>query len=183
MNPRSPQPVLPGLVKLFWNDHIIGWSARATTVGMLVAVGVWWVSQDLGAAPPLGATPEAEWSGVVVFGALGFAAFAATVLFLRFQSIRKILREGTVIKGKIEGLTAFARETDRDTHTTGKRHYSYTHYADVAYTFEGKNYQVRLRLPNSGFTFDLANGQSTDLSVLASSPNKPFLRAVYLGRI
>ena len=38
------------------------------------------------------------------------------------------------------------------------------------------------RLPNSGFTFGLVKGGQTDLMVLEWSPDRPLIRAIYLGR-
>ena len=180
---KSIPPSLPGLVSLYRNDLIIGRAANTVGFGLMVAVGMWWASQPVApvdpAAPPPPGAEEAPW--IIAFGLI-LSAVASIVLMWRWLRVKRIFRHGAVIKGMVENLEVSSYTTDSDSNSSTKPTTRHSYYITLRYTAAGAEHKVRLKLPNSGFTFGLMKGKETDLSVLDSAPDKPLIRAVYLGR-
>lgn len=113
-------------------------------------------------------------------GGLALTALGAVFLARRYLLVTKTLREGMIVKAHIEDLDAVAVGSTSGTNI--KPTLKHAHYATFRYTFLGEERKVRMKLPNSGFTFGLAEGGHTELDVLDSAPNDPLVRAVYLGK-
>lgn len=178
----TPQP-LPGLGSLYRSDFTIKRAMHALAFGLLVAVGVQWASQPVAPAnPPVEQMFEPAEVNMISAGGLVLSALGLIVLVWRYLRVKKILGQGAVIKGVVEDIEVFSQETGSDTQPIGKRARTYSYHATLRYTVNGVEKKVRLKLPNSGFTYGMAKGHETDLSVLESAPGKPLIRAVYLGR-
>jgi hypothetical protein len=183
---NSAPPTLPGLYALYRRDLIIEAAINACFFGVFASVGMLWASQPVGPPPPVPTGDEAfnaAMSHYVIVGGLVFAALALLVLIWRYLLVRKILSQGSSIKGMVEEIDVRSREIENSTSTPLKRSYTYTYYAIVRYTLNGVERKVRIKLPNSGFTYAIAKGKETDLLVLESKPKKPLIRAVYLDRL
>jgi hypothetical protein len=179
----SNSPALPSLSTLYWNDRAFGRWAKALGFSLVVAAGMWWASRPVpGALVTENTAFEAELGKAVPPIALAVAGLALVLLILRYLTVKKTFTQGTFIKGLVEDITVYSRELDSDRPLGEKRSYVRTYWVTLAYTFAGKERRVKLKLPNSGFTFGLAKGQETDLVVLESRPEKPLIRSVYLKR-
>lgn len=175
---------LPGLFSLYRNDLTIHRAANAAVFGLVVILGIWWASQPVGpvdpaAPPPMGAE-EVPW--IMGFGGV-LSAVGFIVLMWRWLRVMKIFRHGAVIKGLVEDLEVSTWTTDSDSNISTKPTTRRSYYITLRYTAAGAERKVRLKLPNSGFTYGLVKGKETDLSVLESAPEKPLIRAIYLGRL
>lgn len=181
MNPTPPS--LPGLLSLYWRDFTIRYAMNTAVMALLVALGIPWASQPVSPAqPPVGMSLEAALVEKIAIGGFVFAALAAIILLRRYLWVRKVLSRGTVVNGTVEEIDVYSRRTDDNTHTTRKPTYRYSYFVIVSYFSYGMHRKVRLKLPNSGFVYNMTKGGETDLIVLDSAPDKPLLRAVYLGR-
>lgn len=125
---------------------------------------------------------DAEIGKMVPPIAIAVAVVALVLLILRYLTVKRTFTQGTIIKGLVEDLEVYSREQDTDRSPGQKRSYVRTYWAILVYTFAGKERRVKLKLPNSGFTFGLAKGRETELVLLESRPDKPFIRSVYLKR-
>lgn len=179
---NATPPSLPGLISLYWRDFTIKYAVHAGAMGLLLAGGIQWASQPVSPAQPPVPSLEAALADKVSLGALVLATLAMIVLVRRYQWVRKVLSQGKIVKGTVEEIDVYSRRTDDHTHTSRKPTYTHAYYVTVRYpTFRGER-KVRLKLPNSGFVYGITEGGETDLIVLESAPDKPLLRAVYLGR-
>ena len=97
--------------------------------------------------------------------------------------MKHILAHGAIIQGTVEDLEVISWRPDSDSSTTTKPAYRHSYYATLRYEVRGMERKARLKLPNSGFTFDLVKGRATDLIVLDERPNTPLIRSVYFKRI
>ncbi|HSI65430.1 MAG TPA: hypothetical protein VLE43_20050 [Candidatus Saccharimonadia bacterium] len=174
---------LPSFSTLYWNDFGIRRWANTFGFSLIVAAGVRWATQPVSNAP---ITPDntfdAELGTWVPVGALVVAVVAMVLLVRRYLLVKRTFTQGATIKGIVEHIEISSRENDTDRTPGQKRSYTRTYWADLVYTFAGKERKVRLKLPNSGFTFGLVKGGETDLMVLESRPDKPLIRSVYLRR-
>lgn len=170
----------PSLSTLYWNDFTIRRSVHACVFGLLIAVGIQWASRPVGPVPPPEDSFELMVRDRVSLGGLVLAVVGAVFLARRYAFVTKTLRDGTVIKARVEDLDAVA--TGSISGTNIKPTLKHAHYATFCYTFLGEERKVRMKLPNSGFTFGLIEGGQTELAVLDSAPNNPLARAVYPGR-
>jgi hypothetical protein len=176
-------PSIPSLSTLYWNDFGVGRWAKTFVFSLIAAFGARWATQPAIDAP---ATPDAAFDANlgtwVPVGALVVAAVAMVLLVRRYMLVKKTFAQGSTIKGLVEHIEIFSRENDTDRSPGEKRSYTRTYWADLVYTFAGKERRARVKLPNSGFTFGLMKGGETDLMVLESKPDKPLIRSVYLKR-
>jgi hypothetical protein len=176
---NSAFPSTPSLASLYARDRAFGRAARATIFGLIVAIGMKWASQGITYAPD---APEFEkafavWAQVV---GLGVSALGAIFLVRRHLWVKKVFTRGIAVKGTVENLENHDIGGRKD--SSGKPVANRIYYATVRYEMHGRDRQVSLRLPNSGFVFGLKKGDQTDLMVHDSAPEKPLIRAVYLGR-
>jgi hypothetical protein len=144
---------------------------------------MWWVTRPVpGALVTENTAFDAEIGKMVPPIAIAVAAVALVLLVSRYLAVKKVFSQGTAIKGLVEDIEVYSREQDTDRTAGQKRSYVRTYWATLVYTFAGKERRVKLKLPNSGFTFGLAKGRETELVVLESKPDKPFIRSVYQKR-
>ncbi len=172
----------PSLKKLYWHDHTIRRAANACGFGLMMLAGVWWISR--GPANPLSpedAAFDAAMADWVFVGGVVMIVLGGVVLAWRHRWVKQVLSRGTRVKGMVDDLTTYTRETTDK--TSGQRSRTHSHYAHLRYNLQGAERRVRLRLPGSGFTYNLVKGGETDLMVLESAPDKPLIRSVYCGRL
>ena len=179
---NNPPTTVPSLPKLYWRDFTIRRGATALGMGLMIAIGIWWMAPTSSPHPSVDLSFEIEMGRRVPPVALGLAAIGAMVILWRYLLVRKILTEGATIKGVLEKLDRHATRTNNDEHATVKANYRYSYWATVRYTAGGREHRVTLKLPNSGSTYGLTQGGEVDLSVLESKPAWPLIRIVYLGR-
>lgn len=182
---NSANPSTPSLQSLYWNDVIFKRMVNTCGFAVIVAAGITWASQPMPNAPPpesISFDPAAL--DIVPPIALGVAAVALMIAVWRYLQVQKFFTQGKVVRGTVEELKT---ETWRTTANVDQSHgikykTMHSHYITLRYTMHGKERSVRQKLPNSGFTFGLQQGGEVDLMVLDSMPDKPLIRAVYLGR-
>ncbi len=180
---NNTHPSLPGLVRLYRHDLIIERAAKVAGFGVLVAVGMYWVSQPVSSPPPpIDNSFDVAMAKLASLGGIVMSGLALLILLWRWMRVRKILTEGTVIKGLVEDIDVVVTAwTSSDSHTL-KHKARRSYYAILRYTAQGEERKVRLKMPNSGFVYGLAKGQETDLMVHDSMPEKPLICSIYLGR-
>ncbi len=176
----TPTP-MPGLKHLYRHDRIIAGAAHKIAFGVMVAAGMWWISQP---QPNAVVTPSAaeqafeaqaiQWAAI---GGLVMSAISALVLAWRFARVKKILASGITVKGTVEELGSVAFR--KNSRSTSKPTYRHTRFVNLRYAIHGAEQQVRLWLPNTGFSYGLVEGREIDLLVLETAPRKPLIRAMY----
>ena len=172
---------LPSFSTLYWNDFSFGRWAKTFVFSLIVAIGVRWATQPVPNALVTANTAfDAELGKWVPVGALVVAGLALVLLVRRYLLVKKTFTQGTAIKGLVEDIEVYSREQDTDRSPGQGRSYARTYWVNLVYTFGGMERRVRVRMPNSGFTFGLMKGGETDLVVLQSRPDKPLIRSVYL---
>lgn len=116
--------------------------------------------------------------------ALAVAALALVVAVWRYFRVKKIFTEGALIRGTVVELKTDTWQTSANVDQSHgmKKRTERSYYATLRYTAQGAERTVRQKLPNSGFAFGLKQDGPVDLMVLDSIPDKPLIRAVYLGR-
>jgi hypothetical protein len=170
---------MPSFLLLYARDIPFGRAAWATFFGLVVALGMKWASYGVTPAPD---APEfelafAKWVQVI---GLGVSTLGAIFLGWRYCWVKKVLTRGVTVRGAIEKLESHDIGGRKD--STGKPVANRIYYATVRYEMHGRDRQVSLRLPHSGFVFGLKKGDETDLMILDSAPEKPLIRAVYTVR-
>lgn len=179
---NSTPPTIPGLKSLYWNDAAIRRSANAFGFGLIIAAGMKWASQPVDTGlPPIDNSANLEFAKWVILGGLVLSALGGLILLWRYLWVRKVFTQGITLKGMVENIEVHSWSQESSSSSSSKSVTRYSYYATLRYDMQGKERKVRLKLPNSGFTFGLAKGKETDLVVLDSAPEKPFIRAVYLG--
>lgn len=150
------------------------------TLGLMLAVGIWWVIQ-----PAPNADPTLEPSDTVIYApwisAAGgvLAALSGFILLRRYLLVRKILRHGVIIQGIAEEVER--QDTNMHSNTTTMQTTpTYAYYVTVRYTVRGLERKVRFRLPHSPGTYRIKEGGEVDLLALESAPHRPLIREVYL---
>lgn len=185
MEPSSSSPPkLPSLPALYWCDFTIRRAIRALVFGLLIAIAIPWVTKPIPGTPPTEPTFEVIAAPWLSRGGWALAALSAAILLWRYQRVRTILGQGARIKGVIDELDVYSRTNENASSTTTpfRTPKIHSYYVTIRYPAGGREQKVRLKLPNSGFTFGLAKGGEVDLMVLESAPDKPLIRPVYLGR-
>lgn len=180
MNP--PSPALPSLWSLRARDTIIRRTQNMTIFGILAAVGIQWANQPVPGQPPSAVSLEASTAWLASLGGLVFSAICAFFMIRRYLLVKKILSQGTVIKGMLDDISVHATETNSNDENRTKANYRHSYHAHISYHFLGEDRKVRVKLPFSGFVLGLKKGQETELVVLESLPKRPLIRSVYVGR-
>ena len=181
---NSTPPTIPGIKSLYWNDAAIRRSVNAFVFGLIVAAGMKWASQPVDTGlPPIDNSADLEFAKWVIVGGLVLSAVGGIILLWRYLWVRKVFTHGTTIKGMVEDIDVQSWSESSNSTTTSKSVTRYSYYAILRYDMHGKERKVRLKLPNSGFTYGIAKGKETDLVVLDAAPDKPLVRAVYMGRV
>ncbi len=180
----APNP-LPGLQSLYWMDFTIQRAVLPGALGLMLAAGMWWMTRPIPNAGPQGeVTPEVEYAPWVAAAGLALTAVAWGVLARRYVLVRKILSQGTPIKGTAVVVDRYDMNSHSDSDTAPMQFTpTYVYYVTLRYVVEGVERKVRLRLPYSPGTYGIKEEGEVELLVLAEAPRKPLIRAVYLGGI
>ena len=170
---------------LFWNDSPFKRAVNVAGFAVMVAAGFWWFGRPMPNVPPsVDLTFEHAMAERIPPVALGAAALALIVAVWRWQRVRKIFTEGAVVKGTVVELKTDTWQTSANVDQSHgmKKETRRSHYITFRYTVRGEERTLRRQMPNSGFTFGLKQDGPVDLMVHDSMPDKPLIRAVYLGR-
>lgn len=150
--------------------------------GLILAAGIWWVTQPVSTAvPPVEPPIEVIYGPWVCVGGVVFAALAGLVLMRRYLLVKEILCHGATIKGTVEEMDIY----DTNMHSNTNRIQTtptYAYYVSIRYDVRGFDRKVRFKLFHSPSTYGITKGGEVDLLVLDSAPHKPLIRVVYLGR-
>lgn len=176
---------LPSLKSLYYIDSTIGRAGFTTLFALVAAAGFYWISQPVPSAVKVENSPLEEW--VMQWGpavALTVAALALLILVRRHAWLKKILTQGTPIKGTVEDVTIYEREAPKSENSPAfKTTKIRTYYTVIRYAWKGVENQVRFKLPFSPSTYQITKGGEVDLLILESNPKKPVIRKVYLGGV
>lgn len=182
---NSATPSIPSARSLYRSDFIFKRAVNTCGFAVIVAAGFIWASQPIPNAPPsVDLSFEAAMAKWVPPVAFAVAALALIVAVWRYLRVRKVFVQGAVIRGTVEELkTDIWKTTANVDQSHGTKYRTMrSYYATIRYTAQGAERVVRQKLPNSGFVFGLTQGAAVDLMVLDSMPDRPLIRAVYLGR-
>jgi hypothetical protein len=162
---------------------VIHKAANVVVFGVIVALGMYWVSQPVAPEPPpIDNSFDIEVAKVASLGGLAMSGVALLLLIFRWLRVRKILSEGTLIKGLVEDLHVVETSSTRSDSVSRTRYTRRSCYAVLRYVALQEERTVRLKLPNSGFVYGLVKGQETDLMVHDSTPKQPLICSIYLKR-
>jgi hypothetical protein len=180
---NSTPSSIPGLVWLYWHDLTIQLTANVAAFGAMFVTVAYLVIPP-GTMQPIDDSFEAAMVKPVLLGGIAMTGLALLILVSRWTRVRKILREGTVIKGFVEAFQVIITEkSDRDSYIAKpsiRRSYHHTVY--LRYSMHGEERQVSFQMTNSGHYYGLVKGQETDLMLLDSMPNDPLICSIYLGQ-
>jgi hypothetical protein len=180
---NNTPPFFPGLVLLYRHDLIIRRTANVAGFGVLVAVGMYWVSQPVSSLPtPIDNSFDVAMMKVASLGGIVMSGLALLILLWRWMRLRRILTEGIVIKGLVEDIDVVATRWRNSNSHSLKQQSRHSYFAILRYTAQGEERKVRLKMPSSGFVYGLAKGQETDLMIHDSMPDKPLICSIYLRR-
>ena len=173
---------MPSLRALYYADFTIRRALTPMIMGLMLAIGIWWVVK-----PMPNAVPTAELSTTALYapwisaGVVVLAVFAGAVVVRRYLLVRKIHSHGVCIRGTVEAMDRH----DTNMHSNTSRMETgatYVYYVTIRYAVHGIERTIRLRLPHSFGTYGIKEGGEVDLLVLEWMPQKPIIRAVYQER-
>ncbi|MBV6391786.1 MAG: hypothetical protein KPEEDBHJ_01000 [Anaerolineales bacterium] len=157
---------MPNLFDLYRRDLTINYAVKAVVVALVFLGGTYYA--DPAMLP------------VVLFVALPVALIGLIVLAVRYNSVMSTLRDGITVKGVVDGFDHQERRQKDDYGRVKSRSYSY--YVNVSYTVNGETHKKRIRMPGSGFMFNIHDKQEVELLYKESSPHKVLLKNVYFSR-
>lgn len=173
---------IPSLRELYYRDFTISRAVTPMTLGLMLAIGIWWVIK-----PSPNQEPSTEPSDTVIYApwiSLGggvLAALSGFILLRRYLLVRNILKHGVPVQGIAEVVDRHDTNMHSNSHkTTLQTTPTYVYYVTVRYTMRGLERKVRLRLPHSPGTYRITEGGDVDLLALESAPHQPLIREVYL---
>lgn len=156
---------MPNLYNLFIRDLTIQNSVKALAVALIVFGGAYFVDPIL--------------MKIVPFVALPVALIALIVFAIRYNTVMSILRDGSVVKGFVEGFNHHERREKDDYRRIKSRQYTY--YVNVRYEIGGETYKKTIRMPSSGFMFNINDKADVDLLYKESAPSNVLLKNVYFS--
>lgn len=156
---------MPNLYNLFRRDLTIQNSIKALAVALIVLGGAYFVDPIL--------------MQIVPFVALPVALIALFVFAVRYNTVMSILRDGSVVKGFVEGFNHHERREKDDYGRIKSRQYTY--YVNVRYEIGGETYKKTIRMPSSGFMFNINDKADVDLLYKESAPSNVLLKNVYFS--
>lgn len=176
---NSTLKYVPSLKTLYWVEPAIRKSFTVMIMGLMPAVGIWWVIKPFpNAVPPVSPSMEALYAPWISAGGIVLAALAGIVMTGRYLLVRKTFTNGESIKGTVEEVSRH----DTNMHSNTSRMNTtptYVHYVTIRYDLHGDDYKRRFKLPHSPSTYGIKKDSEVDLMVLESLPRKPLIRAVY----
>jgi hypothetical protein len=164
-------------------DTVIERAFNTSGFMLIVAAGFRWLAPPNPPPPDVDLSFEIAMSKWVPVGAVVIAAIASFILVRRYLWVKQVLTHGTTIQGIVEDVDVYEREASHsDNAPAFQRSIIRSYYPTIRYTVQGTERTVRLRLPLSPSVYQIFKGKETELVLLESAPDKPLLRAVYLGR-
>jgi hypothetical protein len=165
---------------LYQRDLIFKRAAFAGFFGVVVAVGMQWAAHGITLAPDAEEFETAFIKWVTVAGIV-LAILAGLVAIRRYLWVRKVLTRGVLVTGTVVKLESHDVGGRKD--AFGRPIANYAYYTTLRYEMHGRERNASLKLPNSGYTYHLVKGGETELMVLDSAPDRPLIRALYLGKV
>lgn len=180
--PSDLRPV-PSLKSLFAQDFIFGRAVRTGVFLVVVAVGVRWATEPSRAAvTPVDLSMEKALGDWIPPIALTLAALGPVIAVSRYRWVKKVFTEGITVKATVEDLEVYSWSPGTIEGSSVKKASRHAYYVKLRYAVHGVERTIERKLPNSGYTYGLVKGQETELMVLDSSPDRPLIRSVYLGK-
>ena len=172
---------VPSIFSLYRQDAILGKALWMAFFGLVVAGGTRWASNGITPGPGTSASELEAFQIWIPIGGIVVSACAAMAAAWRYSWIKKVLTHGTLVRAMVADLER------RDFTTTGSDSQgrditTHTYYVTLRYEMQGRERKVRMRLPNSGFTYGLVKGQETEVRVSDASPDKPLICSMYLRK-
>ncbi len=176
---------MPGFQAFYWCDFLFQLACNATVIALVVGLMIQWFKPPTPTDPTIYVSPPeafvAEWGSTVAWVIAGLALIA---VIRRYRWVKKILSEGTLIKGRV--MKVEVREYDANAmldldeqRLRGPR-IMQNYYAEVRYTAGGGEWQGTIGMTLPPHLLKVIAGEEVDLLVLDSSPQRPLLREAYL---
>lgn len=170
----------PSFRTLYWQDFTIRRAFNGMIGGLILAAGIWWMTQPVpNALPQAEPPPEVVYGPWVCVGGIVFSVLAGIVLIRRILFVKEVLSHGITVKGAVEEVDVYVA-THRDSGSTQTRT-TRSYHVTVRYEVQGFEQKLRVKLFHSPSTYGLKKEGEVDLIVLESAPQKPLIRSVYLG--
>ncbi len=174
---------MPSFRSLYWADFTIRRSITAMGAGVMLVVGIWWITQPVpNALPQEVPPPEVAYRPWLVAAGVTLTALAGIVLLWRYLLIKKIICHGVTVKGTVDLVERFdtnSRSNKSRIQTTP----TYAYYVTIRYTMHSRERKFRLKLLHSPGTYGMKQGEEVDLLALDWVPERVLIREVYLGGI
>lgn len=160
---------MPGLLKLYRKDFPIKYSIQAFALPLIFMGGIYFADPGILTFAPF--LPYI----IAAISLLGLVAFA-----LRYQFVTSVLRDGVSVKRMVEGFDHRMTVEKNDMGYVKSKRYSY--FINVSYVVDGETYKKKIRMPNSGFVYDIYEKQEVELICKESSPGSALIKNVYFSR-
>jgi hypothetical protein len=182
---NTAPPSLPSIKSLYYIDPTIQRAIGTCLFFLFAAAGIKWATQPMPNAIPIEKSPFDIWiADLGPMVALIVATLAFLILIRRYLLVRKILSQGTPIKGTVVEVDMYEREAPRsETRSAFDVAKIRSYYTTIRYNCRGADRQIRLKLPFSPSTYKIAKDNEVDLILLDSAPKSPLIREMYLGGI
>ena len=156
---------MPNIYNLYRRDLTIQYSLNTVFGALIFLGGMYWADPTTIAFVPFAALPVAL-VGLIVFA-------------VRYNTVMSILRDGVLVKGRVDNFDHHETREKDDWGRVKSRRYSY--YVNVSYTVNGETYKKNIRMPSSGFMFNIHDKQEVELLYKESSPRTVLLKYVYFS--
>jgi len=151
-------------------------------MGLILAAGMWWMMQPMpNALPSATPSPEVRYAPWGIACGLALTVISAAVLIRRYLLVRRILSEGSLIRGTVELAERFDTNA-RSNKGTIQTSTTYVYCVTIRYAVHGIEHTIRRKLPHSFGAYGIKQGGGVDLLVLDDLPRQALIREVYLGR-
>lgn len=169
----------PRLTTLYYNDFPFKRAVNAFVAGLLVAVGVFWVSQTPSNAPAGFVSPEQMAAPYIVIAAGVIASGAALYALYRYRLIHALLSDGVSVQGCVEAADRYTTQVGYTDQFASRARYRYTYAVRVLYQVHGLDYRKHFKLPLSPSHFGLKPEHITELRVRPEQPSVALLMVLY----
>ena len=160
---------IPNLFKLYRKDFTMKNSIQAIVVPLIFFGGLYFIDPSI-----------IDFAPFLPYIAAGISLLGLIVFVLRYQFVTSTLRDGVTIKGKVEGFDHHQTVEKNDYGHVKSRRTSY--YVNISYTVDGETYKKQIRMPNSGFVYNIHDKQEVELMYKESSPQKVLIKNVYFSK-
>jgi len=159
----------PNVRKLYSHDFVIKNSINVIVGSIIVLAGMYWADPSTMTVLPYITVP------ITLLGIMVFA--------IRYNTVTSTLRDGIVVKGKVESMDRYERTVDNSSSSPLRKPKRYSYFVNISYTVNGETYKKRFRLPNSGFVYDIRDQQEIELMLKETSPRAVLIKNVYINRL